>query len=187
MKNLFDAESYPTEEPSELVAGGRWVWTRPDVTEAYPTAQYTLVYTLALMSAPHTSHTVTAAKVGGAHVVEVASTIGYAAGEYTVTASVRRDSDSATVIIGTSLLTVKAAGALSYNYRVLQAINATIEGTANNDQLRVEIAGRALWKRPMEELLMLQKEFQKRWNTEKSKIERKNGRLGRRVLVGMSA
>lgn len=193
MNNAFNSDNYPTSEPDTLTAGALWAWARPDVTEAYPTADYTLKYELSGMDSPYPLITITAGKVDGAHVVEETSTGAYSAMEYNWRAVIVRDSDSAEVVVDRGLITVApdyagAEDARSYTYRVLVAIRATIEGTASEEQQRIEIGGRILQRRPIEELLMLEKEFSKRWQREKDEINRKAGRsTGRRVLVGMRA
>jgi len=193
MDNLFSAENYPAAEPETLTVGALWAWTRQDIAEAYPTADYTLRYDLSGLDSPYPLIAITAGKVGGAHVVEETSTSGYSAMEYNWRASIVRDSDAAEIVVDRGLITVAPAyagaeDARSYTYRVLMAIRATIEGTASEEQQRIEIGGRVLQRRPVEELLMLEKEFSKRWQREKDEINRKAGRAaGRRVLVGMRA
>lgn len=192
MQNLFDTDNYPATEPTELVAGALWAWTRPDITEAYPTADYTLKYRLSLQISPFTVINITAAKTGDAHTVQETSTGTNPAGEYAWQAVLVRDSDDAEVVVDTGLLTVLPAvsggvDTSSWVYQVLTAIRATLKGTASKEQQEFEIAGRRIVSRSINELLDLEKEFARRWRQERQEIDRKNGRKGRRVLVGMSA
>jgi len=192
MINLFDTDNYPATEPTELVAGALWAWTRPDITEAYPTADHTLKYRLSLQVSPFTVINITAAKTGGAHTVQETSTGTNPAGEYAWQAVLVRDSDNAEVVVDTGLLTVLPAvsggvDTSSWVYQVLTAIRATLKGTASKEQQEFEIAGRRIVSRSINELLDLEKEFARRWRQERQEIDRKNGRKGRRVLVGMSA
>lgn len=187
MINLFDSANYPTTEPVDLVAGSLWAWTRPDITEAYPTLSYTLKYKLTLQITPFTEITLTASKAGAQHTIEAASTSAYADGEYAWQAIVVRDSDDAELVVDSGMVTVSASDTISQTYATLVAIQATIKGAASQDQLVREIGGRRLESRSYGELLQLEKEYLKRWAAEKAAAERKRGRRGPRVLVGMSA
>ena len=192
MQNLFITDNYPAREPTELVAGALWAWTRPDITEAYPTAEYTLKYRFSQQVSPFAVINITAAKTGAAHVVQQSSTGSNPAGEYTWRAVVVRDSDSAEVVVDSGLVTVlpivtSGVDASSWVYQVLTAIRATLKGAASKDQQELEIAGRRIVARSTGELLDLEREFARRWRQEQAENDRKNGRKGRRVLVGMSA
>jgi hypothetical protein len=193
MDNLFESTNYPTSEPDTLTAGSLWAWTRPDITDAYPTSLYTLRYDLTGLDSPYPLIQLTADKVSSAHVIEATSTESYTAMDYRWRAVVIRDADSAEVTVDEGLITVAPAyanteDAASYTYRVLQKIRATIEGTATREEASYSIGGRSLAVRSPEELLALEAEFRKRWQREKDEINRKAGRsTGRRVLVGMRA
>lgn len=196
MQNIFDSDNYPDSVPTELTAGSRWAWTRPDITSAYPTASYTLKFRLSLLADPFSDYSITASKVSSAHVVEVATSVtnGYAAGDYAWSAIIVRDSDSEEVAVDHGFVTIKPdmgaspGDTRSWAYRVLVAIRATIEGTASKEQAAYSIGGRSLSLRTPAELLELEREFGKRWDREKNEIDRKAGRAsGNRVLVKMSA
>ena len=190
MNNLFDTANYPDQVPAELVAGTVFSWKRSDITSAYPTADYTLRFRLVSLEAPYAEETITAAKTDGAHVVIESATGAYADGEYRWFANVTRDSDGATVKVDEGLLTVRPASGQDngHVYRTLMAIRATIEGTASQEQVRIEIGGRVLENRSPSELMALEREYSKRWMREKSEINRKAGRPSKgRVLVGMRA
>ena len=195
MENKFDSAAYPNTVPDELTAGSRWAWTRSDITAAYPTSLYTLEFRFSLLESPYTLETVTAGKVDSAHVVEVASgDTGYAAGSYSWSAVIIRDSDSEEVSVDTGFVTVKpdlgsAPGdTRAWVYQVLTAIRANLLQSATKSQKRIVIGGRELEDRSYSELLDLEREFAKRWDQEQQKINRKAGRpAGSRVLVKMSA
>ena len=195
MDNVFDTANYQDSEPDVLVCGDRWAWTRSDITEAYPTATYTLKYRFSPLDLG-TAWEVVAGKVDSAHVVEVsqATTTAYASSECEWKAIIVRDSDSEEVTVDTGHITIKPeVGApdgttTSWVYQVLSAIRATILGTASNEQSSYSIGGRALSRRTPGELLELEREFSKRWEAEKAAINRKAGRsTPGRVLVKMSA
>lgn len=195
MNNLFDTANYPDGEPSDLVAGARWGWTRGDITAVYPTATYTLKYRFSLQSGLFGMHSVTAAKTGDVHIVDMdqADTAGFTSGEYQWQAYVVRDGDSEEVVVDSGLTTIVAefsAGedTRSYVAKVLDAIQATLLGTASKEQEEYTIAGRTIINRPITEIMELEREFKKRLKSEKDAIERKAGRsVNNRVLVKMSA
>jgi len=192
MENLFDTANYPAREPKTVYAGSMWSWMRGDISTAYPTAEYTLVYRLAQQATPFESITITAAKLSGVHVVQESITGARLPGAYRWQAVVVRDSDSAEVTVATGNIEVLPAAisgveSASWVYQVLSAIQATLKGSASKDQQQVEIAGRSIISRPLGELLQLEKEFSKRWRQEQQALDRKNGRPTARVLVGMSA
>lgn len=196
MNNLFDTDNYPDTEPASLVAGDWWAWTRSDITEAYPTASYTLKYRLTPLDGVADEITITAGKVSSAHVVEVsqATTTAYKSDEYGWKAIVVRDSDSEEVTVDQGYLTVHpelgatAGTHRSWVYETLAAVRATIKGTASEKQAAYSVGGRSLSLRTPQELMDMERDFSRRWDTEKAKIDRENGRsTGSRVLVKMSA
>jgi len=196
MDNQFDSDNYPDAEPTELVAGDYWAWTRSDITDTYPTATYTLKYRLTSLGGFWGDVSITAGKVSSAHVIAVsqATTSAYASDEYGWRAIVVRDSDDEEVTVDQGYITVlpesgEASGtSRAWVYEVLLAIRATIKGTASHDQSSIEVAGRSLARRTPGELLYLEREFMKRWDSEKAAIDRKAGRsTNSRVLVTMSA
>lgn len=195
--NKFDSANYSDQEPKEVFVGERWAWKRSDITAAYPTALYTLSYRLCLQEASHRDIDITASKVSSEHVVEVgqATTSGYDEGLYWWQAVVTRDADSEEVIVDEGYIELKAdlgvhAGdTRTHTYKVLAAVRATILGTATKEQQSYSIAGRSLSMRTIEELLMLEREFQRRWDKEKQELDRKAGRATDtgRILFRMNA
>lgn len=193
MDNLFDITNYPDSEPPTLTAGERWAWKRSDITNAYPTALYTLRYQFIQQDSVAASFIVTAAKTDAQHVVTVpiATTAEYSPGVYEWQAIVVRDSDSQEVVVSRGYLDVKTltGDTRSWTYRVLVAIRATIEGTATKEDSSYSIAGRSLSRRSISELLELEKEFQTRWDNEVKELDRENGRTvnQRRIYLKMGA
>lgn len=192
MINLFDSENYPDEEPKTLLIGSRWAWTRSDITAAYPTASYTLKYLFMLQSSDDYNITLTASKVSNAHVLEsaITATSKHVAGQYAWHAIVVRDSDSEEIVVDQGLVEFKAqtGDTRSHAYKTLQAIRATIEGKATKDQLSVSVNGYSLSRYSFEDLVKMEREYSIRWEDEKKKSERNQGRNGRnRVLVKMGA
>ncbi len=192
MKNQFDINNYPDSEPSELVAGSRWAWTRPDITEAYPTADYTLKYQFIELAEDGSEFTHNANKTDSKHVFElaIADTSGISKGDYILRAIIIRDSDSEEVVIDEHLLLVKTESddARTHVYKVLMAVRALIEGKATTDQQTLTVNGRTLTRFTPEEWIKLENEYSKRWLREKQALDRKNGRSGsNKTLIQMSA
>jgi hypothetical protein len=196
MNNLFDTANYPDAEPEELTAGDRWAWTRSDITDAYATTLYTLKYRLSPMDASRAEWTIEASKVSSAHVVELsqATTEAYPSTYCSWRAIVVRDSDEEEVTVDQGHVEIHPAlGATagtqqSWVYQTLAAIRAVLKETASKEQSEYSIAGRSLVRRTPGELLELEREFTKRWETEKAGVERKAGRsAGSRVLAKMGA
>jgi len=196
MKNEFDSDNYLDAIPAELTAGSRWAWTRSDVTAAYATTLYTLQFRLSLLESPYSDFEITSGKTGSVHVVEEsqADTAGYAAGAYSWSAVIVRDSDSEEIAIDGGFLTIKPdfgaspGDTRSYVYATLVAIQANLQDSASKSQMRMVIGGRELESRSYHELLELEREFTKRWKAEQDEADRKAGRsVTSRVLVKMSA
>lgn len=196
MQNLFDSANYPDGIPAELVAGSRWGWTRSDITAAYPTDTYTLVYKLEALADPYGVVTLTAGKTGDVHTIEAAAsaTDNHPAGDYTWRAIVVRDSDSDEALIDGGFVTIAAndlpasGSKASWVYQTLIAIRATLQNTASDKQAAYSVGGRSLSLRSPTELLEMEREFSQRWEAEKRKADRAAGRTVKsRVLVKMSA
>lgn len=152
----------PTREPAELVAGDTWSWTRS--LSDYPAGTWTLTYYLRgqageisfSASASGTDHLVSVAK---------ATTAGYKAGFYQWEAAVTDGTTRTTVARGT--LTVKpdpantGAGldARSHARKVLEAIEAVIEGRATKDQQEYSIGGRMLKRTALADLQKLRANY----------------------------
>lgn len=196
MNNLFDTDNYPDRVPSELVAGSRWGFKRSDVTAAYPTAQYTMLFRLSELASPYADYEFEAGKTGSEHVVEVATaeTTGLTQGEYAWQIVVSRDSDSEEVKVDRGFLMLAAdfgnrpGETSSWTYQVLVAIRAAIKSGAANSQRSVTVGGRTVEWRSYSEVLGIEQEFARRWANEKAAADRKAGRVQRgRVLARLSA
>lgn len=196
MKNLFDSDNYPDSVPEELHVGERWAWTNSEITATYPTSLYTLRFRMCLQKSSHQAINITASKTGSKHIVEVgqSTTSSYTLGLYWWQAVIVRDSDSEELVVADGYLDVLAdlddhtGDTRTHNYKVLQAIQATIEGTATKDQSNYSVAGRSLSRRPISELLELKKEYQRLWEADLKKIKRKNGKPVRdRTVFKMSS
>jgi|TARA_R100000081_G_scaffold89678_2_gene63076 hypothetical protein len=184
MANLFDRANYPTQEPDVLVVGDRWVWRRPDLVADYPTADYALTYEFHEDSGGGGSHkfTITATETTTDYLVEIASatTAAYTAGEYNWYAFITRSSDSQRIAIdeGHTKLELNFANTnadnRSHAKKVLDAIQATIEGRASQDQMSYSIAGRSLSRMSIDDLLKFRDRYRAEYNREIKKLRIKN-------------
>ena len=163
MANLFDRDSYPTQEPNELVVGDFWSWKRDDLTTDYPTDSYALTYEFHEDSGGGGSHkfTITATEANDTYYIEVPTTTteNYSIGDYIWGAYITKTSNSERIQIDegkTTLLPNLAdtnADLRSHAKIVLDAIEAVIQGRATIDQSSMSIAGRSLSRLTIDELM----------------------------------
>lgn len=152
----------PTIEPTTLTAGDTWTWER--TLADYPAPTWVLSYRL-LSQAGEIA--ISASADGSDHLVSVAkaTTAAYKAGLYKWFASVT--DGTSRYQVGAGLVTVlpdpAAAGAgfdpRSHARRVLEAIEAVIEGRATKDQEEYSIGSRSLKRTPIAELLELRDRY----------------------------
>lgn len=189
MGNAFDSANYLTSEPEELVIGDRWTWKRPDLAIDYPSSDYTVSYTADKQGAGTTTFSITA--TGTEHTVEVASatTAGYTPGTYAWQLYVTRTSDSQRKSIASGTwsvianLSASTADPRSHVKKVLDAIEATIEGRASIDQMSYSIQGRTLSRTPLADLLKLRDDYKSEYAAELNNERRKHGKPARNRLL----
>lgn len=176
MKNLFN--EILEQVPEKLTAGYQWAWKRADISSTYPTDTYSLKYVFTAMFASAT-HVFTTQKVNGVHIATVSSVdSAIAAGDYRWQAVIIRDSDSVEVVADEGFIEVaeKEGATSNHVYKVLLAIRATIEGIATEEQQSYSIAGRSLSRYTHTELVMLEKDYSRRWEKEKNAVLKASGR-----------
>lgn len=184
MANLFDRANYPTQEPDILVIGDRWVWRRNDLPLDYPTDTYALTYEFHEDSGGGGSHkfTITATEISDSYIVEVpsATTATYATGDFHWYAFITRSSDSERVAVDDGFTKIELnfadtnADHRSHAKKVLDAIQATIEGRASQDQMSYSIAGRSLSRMSVTDLLMFRDRYRAEYNEELKRWRIKN-------------
>jgi hypothetical protein len=180
------AVDIPTVEPSEVRAGDTWTWERS--LSDYPAPTWTLAYAL-LNAAGKIS--ITAAASGTDHLVSVAAatTANYTPGTYSAVGRVTSGTEAVTVWTGSIQVLPNLAAATSYDdrshaRRVLQAIEAVIEGRASSDQQEIQIGDRMLKKIPIGDLLKLRDSYTLEVASEESASRLAQGIGGRgRVMV----
>jgi hypothetical protein len=151
----------PDQVPAELIAGDTWAWTR--TLSDYPAGTWTLVYYFENKDATFSA---TASASGTIHSVSIAAatTAGYASGRYRWRARASSGGNSYTVESGFADVVFDPAASgkrdvRSHARRVLEAIEATIEGRASNDQLAMTINGRSISRTPLAELLVARDKY----------------------------
>ena len=184
MANLFDRENYPTQEPDTLVIGDRWTWRRPDLVADYPTADYALTYEFHRDTGGggQNQFTLTATETSDDYIIEIPSstTAGYAANAYIYYAFITRTSDSERVAIDNGRAELvedfsdSNADVRSHAKTVLDAIEATIEGRASQDQMSYSIAGRSLSRMSIDDLMRFRDRYYAEYQEEIKKSRIKN-------------
>ena len=168
MANLFDRDNYPDQEPNTLVAGDRFVWKRTDLPSDYPTDTYALTYEF------HEADNI--------YYVEVASstTASYSVGDYNWDAFITRTADSQRFRIDNGKTKIVPnlantnADTRSHAKKVLDAIEAVIEGRASQDQMSYSIAGRSLSRMSIDDLLKFRDRYRSEYMTEVKRLRIKN-------------
>jgi len=184
MANLFDRANYPTQEPDELVIGDRWTWRRPDLAATYDPADYALTYEYHEDSGGGGSHkfVITATEITDDYIIEVpsATTAAYINGDYHWYAFITRTSDSERIAVDDGYAKIEInfadtnADHRSHAKKVLDAIQATIEGRASQDQMSYSIAGRSLSRMSIDDLLKFRDRYRAEYNRELKEWRIKN-------------
>lgn len=155
MANLFTVAD---GEPSRVIAGDTVIWRRADLLSDYPSASYSLHYrgrragdaTASFNVSANSSYQVT---------VAAAVTDKWTAGTWHWQAYITRTSDSARVTVAEGTFEVipnrasSTTDPRSHVKRMLDAIEALLEGKALDDVEEYSINGRSLRKIPIGELI----------------------------------
>lgn len=143
--------------PLALTAGDRWSWTDP--LSDYPASLWTLTY---YFRGPTPLAEVVGVASGADHVLTVAAvtTIALKPGVYDWQARanlIATPTTIETVAVGRVTVAANLANpsvdSRSFNVRVTEALQATIENRATTDQLSMSIAGRTISRMSWDELL----------------------------------
>jgi len=192
MSNLFDRANYPSQEPHELVSGDRWTWQRPDLANTYDPSEYSLTYEFHCDSGGGGSHafTLTATETSDNYYIEIpsATTANYNAHFYKWYAFITRTSDSERIAVdngSTKIIDNFAdtnADQRSHAKKVLDKIEAVIEGRATRKEASYSIAGRSLSLTPITELLQLRATYRALYMNEVYRDRVKNGKPTGRTI-----
>lgn len=180
------AIAIPQSEPQTLRAGDTWQWSRS--LSDFPAGTWTLAYTLINAAA---KITITAAADGTDHLVTVAAatTAGYAAGRYSAIGRVSSAGIVYEVFAGQIEIKPNLAAATTLDDRTharvsLEAIEAVLQNRATKDQKSYQIAGRALERTPVPDLLKMRDYYRAEVASEEAADRINQGLGGRgRMLV----
>jgi len=176
----------PTIEPRTFARGDTVSWTK--TLSDYPASTYTLTYEFR----GATTKTVTASASGDDHAVTItaAQSLTWNEGDYWWAAYATTGAERYEVVTGTLTVTKNFAATdavadqRSHAKKVLDAIEATIEGRASRDQQAYTIAGRSLALTPIESLLKLKQEYRAEYAKEVADEKQKRGEgSGKRILA----
>lgn len=173
-------------EPLRVTAGDSLLWQREDITADYPPGDgYTLSYRFAPL-AGGAPNTVEAEGGSGIWRVPIAASITatWAPGEWSWAAAISKAGARVVVATGGFMvdpdpLADTAPDRRSHARRVLDAINATIEGRASKSQLKTTFEdGRSIEHIPHSELLAMRRRYAALVKTEERRASGKGpGRL----------
>ena len=149
-------------EPEKLTAGVTWKWKK--TISDYPASEWALTYYLRKDGATATSFSATAD--GDTHLVTVtaATTAGYAAGIYDIVGVVVKAAEKYVVYDGIFEVLTNPATAGAYDprthaRRVLDLIEAALEGRIPNGMESYTIGGRSINKIPLNQLRELYEKY----------------------------
>lgn len=179
----------PTTEPSEFFVGDTLQWTKE--LSDFPASVWTLKYNFISSDANALNVEIVSTADGDTHVISVpiATTDDYTAGDYKWFSYVVDSGDSVRHSIASGTTTIKPdqssdTDARSHVKKVLDAIQANLEGIASKEQQSYSIAGRSLSRYSFEELISLKDKYESLYQDELNKEKIANGKgSGRTVKV----
>lgn len=178
----------PTREPDRLAVGATWAWRREDLGDYSAADGWTLTYVFRSSSA---GFTFDASADGAAFAVSVAktTTAAYTAGSYTWAATVNKAGESFEVGRGTLVVLPSLASGdpRTHARKVLDAIEAVIEGRAARSDLAYEIAVNGSMRRlqsiPHADLVKLRVQYRAEVKAEENAAAIAQGRGSRRRIL----
>lgn len=186
MANLFTVID---GEPARVIAGDTITWRRADLLGDYPSADYSLHYRGRRAGDATASFNVTANN-NYQVTVAAAATSAWTPGTWHWQAYITRTSDSARVTVGEGTFEVVPNRALStidprsHAKRMLDAIEALLEGKAADDVEEYSINGRSLKKIPVAELVTWRDRYRAEWLREKAAEDIRRGlATSRKIMV----
>lgn len=172
----------PTNEPSLVTAGDTIQWARQDLSDYLPADGWALSYVL-INSAAKITIAATTSGTGYAVTVSAATSAAYTAGVYSWQAYVTNSGtsqrvkvDSGHIEILPNFAALSTYDARTHAKKVLDAIEAVIEGRASVDQESYAIMGRQLRRTPMADLLKLRDRYRTLYLAEVNAENAKNGK-----------
>lgn len=184
--NIFDVSTAPTTEPTTFTVGDFGQWKRPDLSQTYPPADYTLTYVARLTQGGSSEIKVESTDVDGVHVFTVNSSDseGYDAGLYHWQLEVEQKSTNNRVVIQSGEVVINVdldennTDPRTHAQIMVGKIESLLQGKADSDISSYSIAGRSLSKMSFQELVDARDYYRKEVASEKNKNALKNGRQG---------
>lgn len=178
----------PTNEPVEARVGDTWVWNRQDLPD-YPAPTWSLKYQFK-NATQHFEINATTDGTNFAISVAKATTAGYTAGAYSWVAYVTDgtsqyevDRGRITVLASYSLASPAALDDRSHARKVLEALEATIEGKATKDQMEYTIGSRSIKRMSATDLVTWRNHYRAEVFAEDNKERRRNGYNAGRLVA----
>ncbi len=166
-------------EPSEVAAGDTITWTR-SLADYSAANGWVLKYALRGPAVVDLESEVD----GDSHLVTIAPADLTTAGTYSVQGYVEKETARHTIYTGRLKVTPNLVAAAanfdgrSHAQRVIDAIEAVIEGRATRDQQEMWIDGEKLVRTPFEELIRIRARYRHETSSEAARERRRNGRGG---------
>jgi hypothetical protein len=166
-------------EPFQLRAGDTWVWNRQDLANDYPAPTWTLKYAFK-NAVQHFELTAAADGTFFAASVAMSTTANYVAGKYSwvawvETASERHEVDRGWLTVLPAFTGTTVLDDRSHARKVLEALEALIEGKATADQMEYTIGSRSLKRIPPADLITWRDKYRGLVFAEDAAERRRNG------------
>lgn len=183
------AFTVPETEPDTITAGDLWTWTKslPDYSAS---DNWTLSYTLRVNG--QAPKTITATGSGTTHTVSLSASLSaaYPTGEVLWQSYITNSGTSARHTIGQGRFTVRPNLASTSVFdprsqvkRTLDAINATLEGTADREESALVVDSMSLQLRSIPDLIVLRDKFAALYRNELNQERINAGLPGRNKIV----
>lgn len=181
----------PVGEPSDLILGDTIQWTREDLTADFPASQWTLTYE-ARSNVASGSIQITASQNGSAETflisVPAATSANWKAGLYSWAAYVTKGPDRYRVDYG-KWKAVRNLATTSSGYddrshakKVVDAIEAVLEGRASEDAASLTAGGKTIQKLSPLELLKFRNHYRQEYARELNRERLRNGQPSDRFI-----
>lgn len=184
MANIFDSANAPTIEPEVFTVGDFGQWKRPDLSEDYPPAEYTLTYVARLTQGGSSEIKVVATNDNGVHLFTVESSVSedYEPGIYHWQLEVEQISSGNRTVLQTGSVTIQVdldvnnTDPRTHAEIMVTKIETILQGKADSDVSSYSVAGRSLTKMTFQELVDARDYYRKEVVHYRNKLSIKNGR-----------
>jgi hypothetical protein len=161
-------------EPKIIYKGETAIWKRTDISQDYPTADYTITWSARLESSGSTTFSASVSESGDDYIFTInhPTTTSLTLGDYVWALKITQDSDSKTIIYQTGKIKVadnyfaNTGDTRSHAKIMLDKIESLLEGKADNDVASYSIQGRSLAKLSPQELIDWRMFYKAEYNKE---------------------